>query len=182
MKKICLSILFIFSLCILVSLGFAQDNGWQKDYISALTKGKTAVDKKASGLGYTPSEATVLEQAIKAAMEKKAPPCEAMKIAVDLKYSPYAVIKNVFAHGGEVNLNQLCMCATESGISKQIIARAAADAASPLGTPVYSRDEIAQAQCLQDIGLGYAARDQRLPPPIEPPDPPPSVSASSPSS
>lgn len=169
----------IVSLCILPSFGLAKDNVWQNAYVTALEKGKKAVDRQGSGLGFTPSEATVLEQAIKAAMEMKAPPCEALKIAVDLKYSPYAVLTNVFAHGGEVNLNQLCMCATEGGISKQIVARAAADAASPLGTPVYSRDEIAQAQCLQDIGLGYAEKAQ-TPPPIEPPDPPPSFSASSP--
>ncbi|MFN2357337.1 MAG: hypothetical protein ABR534_06325, partial [Desulfotignum sp.] len=35
------------------------------------------------------------------------------------------------------------------------VARAAAEAITPLGEPVYDRDEIAQAQCLQQTGLAY---------------------------
>ena len=81
-------------------------------------------------------------------MDLKAPACEVMKIAVDLKYNPYSTIKTIFAVGGEVKLDQLCMCATESGITKEIIAKAASDATSSLGKPIFSRDEIIQSQCL----------------------------------
>ncbi len=129
-----------------------KDNNWRGKFVSALQKGKAASDSKGGGLGYTPAQSVVLEEAIKAAMDAKAPACEAMKIAVDLEYSPYAVIKNIFGSGGEVKLNQLCMCATESGINKQIVAKAATDAMSPLGKAIFERDEITQAQC---IGLGY---------------------------
>jgi hypothetical protein len=152
--------------------GFAQENDWEKEFVQLLQKGKRPPVETAAGLAYTPSEETVLAEAIKKAIAMKAPACEAMKIAIDLKYTPYAVIKNIFSCGGEVGLNQLCMCATESGINKQIIAKSAADAVSPLGTPVYRRDEIAQAQCLRDIGLGFTTaatpteRIMPVPPPI----------------
>ena len=176
MKNVLLTILLIFSLAIFSSICFAQENLWENNFVQALQKGRAAANNQGGGLGYTPAEESVLEKAIKEAMEMKAPPCEAMKIAVDLKYNPYAVIKNIFGYGGQVSLNQLCMCATESGINKQIIAKAAADAASPLGTPIFSRDEITQAQC---IGLGYTpiatATPRILPEPI--PDP---ISVSSP--
>jgi predicted amidohydrolase len=79
----------------------------------------------------------------------------------------------------EVDLNQLCMCATESGVNKQVIAKAATDAASPLGKPIFPRDEIAQAQCLREIGLGYTPVVQ-VPPPINPPAPPVPFSVASP--
>lgn len=178
MKNILLSAFLIFSLAVLTSISFAEEKpSWDTIFAQALQKGKTPV-QPAEGLAYTPPEDTILEEAIEAAMKMEAPPCEAMKIAVDLKYSPYAVIKNIFGYGGKVNLNQLCMCATESGINKQIVASAAADASSPLGTPVFSRDEITQAQC---IGLGYtpvAATLSRTTP--APPDPIP-FSASAPS-
>jgi len=182
MKNILLLIFLVFNLLVLSSTGFAEEKpsgqeepSWDSVFAAALQKGKTPI-QPAEGLAYTPSEDTVLETAIQAAMEMKAPPCEAMKIAVDLKYNPYSVIKNIFGYGSQVNLNQLCMCATESGINKQIVASAAADAATPLGTPVFSRDEITQAQC---IGLGYtpvAATPSRVN--DETPDP---VSASAPS-
>lgn len=149
----------------------AEENVWEKEFVQALQKGKIVPAGQGQGLGYTPAEETVLEGAIKKAMELKAPPCEAMKIAVDLKYSPFSILTNIFGYGGEVDLDQLCMCATESGINKQIIAKAATDAVTPLGSPVFPRDEITQAQCLREIGLGYTALE--TPPPPNPPPPPP---------
>lgn len=164
---------------ILSASGFAEENLWEKEFVQALQKGKVQNVQKTGGLAYTPAETSVLEKAIKKALDLKAPPCEAMKIAVDLKYKPFDVISNIFGHGGDVDLNQLCMCATESGINKQIVAKAAAEATSPLGTPVFPRDEIAQAQCLNDVGLGYTPADTP-PPPIRPPVPPNPFSLSSP--
>ncbi len=173
------AIIIVSILALLSSAGFAQDNQWENEFVLALQKGKALATTKNKGLAYTPAQSTVLENAIKKAMDKKAPPCEAMKIAVDLKYNPYSVIKNIFSYGGEVDLNQLCMCATESGVNKQVIAKAATDAASPLGKPIFPRDEIAQAQCLREIGLGYTPVVQ-VPPPINPPAPPVPFSVASP--
>jgi len=129
---------------------------WEKEYIEKLQAGKEQSRQlKTEGLAYTPAEETVLEEAIIQAMDEKASPCEAMKIAVDLEYNPYLTIKHIYGYGGEVGLNQVCMCATEAGIQKQIVARAAADAITPLGEPVYERDEIAQSQCINQTGLAY---------------------------
>lgn len=155
MRNILITSILIIGLAVFSSPGFAGEKTWEQEFVQALQKGKAKITGTAAGLAYTPSEETVLENAIKKAMDKKAPPCQAMKIAVDLKYNPYSVIKNVYSFGGEVDLDQLCMCATESGINKQIIAKAATDATSPIGTPIFNRDEIAQSQCLREIGLGY---------------------------
>ncbi len=179
MRIIIKPLIIVLSLALLYSTGFAQDSQWENEFVLALQKGRALSSAKTGGLAYTPAQSTVLENAIKKAMDKKAPPCEAMKIAVDLKYNPYSVIKNIFSYGGEVDLNQLCMCATESGVNKQIIAKAATDAASPLGKPIFPRDEIAQAQCLREIGLGYTPVVQ-IPPPIKPPVPPVPFSVASP--
>lgn len=131
-------------------------DAWEKEYIEKLQAGKETADQlKAEGLAYTPAEETVLEEAIIQAMEEKAPPCEAMKIAVDLEYNPYLTLKHLYGYGGEVGLDQVCMCATEAGIQTQIVARAAAEAITPLGEPVYERDEIAQSQCINQTGLAY---------------------------
>lgn len=157
----------------------AEENSWEKEFVQTLQKGKAI--PTGQGLGYTPAEETVLEGAIKKAMDSKAPPCEAMKIAVDLKYNPFSILKNIFGYGGGVDLDQLCMCATESGVNKQIIAKAATDATTSSGTPVFPRDEIIQAQCLREIGLGYTALET-IPSPIPPPEPPKTFSASSPAS
>ncbi len=175
MKRILLTTtLLIFSMALLSSMSFANENSWEKAYVNALQKGQKAVltnidNNKGGGLGYTPSQETILEGAIKNAIEMKAPSCQMMKIAINMDYNPYSVIKNIFSFGGAVDLNQLCMCATESGINKQIIAKAATEATSPLGTPVYSRDEIAQAQCLRNIGLGYTPAAVTSPPAIKSP-------------
>jgi len=158
LKKMFFIILFILCLKLFAPLCFAENNLWEQKYINALQKGITitaTINCKDRGLGYTPSKETILEDAIKDAIAMKAPSCQMMKIAIDMKYNPYSVIKNIFSFGGEINLNQLCMCATESGINKRIIAKAAEEAISPLGKPIYSRDEIAQAQCLKEVGLGY---------------------------
>ncbi len=153
MKNILIPIFLILSLTIMTSTSFAKEKkSWLDDFENALIKGKADIKNASEGLGYTPDEATVLEKAIKTAMKAGAPPCEAIKSAVKLDYKAYGVITNIYSAGGQVNLDQLCMCATENGISSEVVAQAAKDATSPLGTPVFKRDEITQAQCL---GLGY---------------------------
>ncbi len=166
MNKTIKTLCLIFSLLFLTSIGFAKDkkeNNWETDFIQALQKGKADRSQENGGLGYKAAESSVLEKAIKKALDQKAPPCETMKIAIDLQYQAYSVISSIFSQGAEVNLNQLCMCATESGINKQIVAKAAKETVTPLGTPVFPRDEIVQAQCLNDVGLGYT--QLTLPPP-----------------
>ncbi len=180
MKNIIVTSMMIMGLIISSYPCTAADNTWEKEFVQTLQKGKAIPTGQGQGLAYTPAEETVLEGAIKKAMDLKAPPCEAMKIAVDLKYNPFSVLTNIFGYGGEVNLDQLCMCATESGVNKQIVAEAATKAITPLGTPVFPRDEITQAQCLKEIGLGYTAAET-IPPPIPPPPPPKPFSVSSPS-
>lgn len=163
MKHIIL-IIVIISITTISQIGFAEDKGpnlWEKDFVMALQKGKMTSANATDGLAYTPAAGVVLENAIKKALEMQAPPCEAMKIAVDLKYDPYSVIKNIFSYGSQVNLNQLCGCATESGINKKIVAEAAAKAMSPLGKPIFDRDEITQAQCI--TGLGYTPFAAEIP-------------------
>lgn len=176
MKTFSIISLLIFGLIIFSYPCVAKDNAWENEYTQTLQKGKARPAGTSQGYGYTPSEETILEGAIKKAMTLKAPPCEAMKIAVDLKYNPFSVLKNIFGYGGEVNLDQVCMCATESGVQKQLIAKAASEAVTPLGVRVFERDEIIQAQCLREIGLGYTAVET-VPPPITPPRPPRPFSA-----
>jgi len=166
MKKI-LSIVAAVALFASLSsnLSAAEEN-WRTAFISALEGGKTAQlpNSKEEGLAYTPSEEIVLKDAISKAMAQKAPACECMKIAVDLEYNPYSVLKNIYASGGDLKLDQLCMCATEAGIMKAIIAKAAVDALSPTGDPLFNRDEITQSQCLGgEEGLAYTPPEEGLP-------------------
>ncbi len=87
----------IFMLLLWTVPGFGQDNLWEKDFVMALQKGKAESITKVNGLGYTMSETEILKKAIKNALDQDAPPCDAMKIAIDLKYKPYEVIKNIFS-------------------------------------------------------------------------------------
>ncbi|MCP4117795.1 MAG: hypothetical protein GY737_20835 [Desulfobacteraceae bacterium] len=145
----------------------AAEAGWLDTYITALEEGKAAQLPQGQageeGLAYTPPEEIVLQEAVSKAMEQNAPVCECMKIAIDLEYNPYSVLKTIYASGGVVKLDQLCMCATEAGVMKAIVAKAAGDALSPTGTPLFHRDEIAQSQCLGgEEGLAYTASDVPL--------------------
>jgi hypothetical protein len=174
MKKITL---FVSILTILVMFSaplFAQDAGkgedWRNDYLAALKKGKAGAspsgETQATGLAYTPSEAVAFQEAISKALEKEKGDrvCECLKIAVDLDYNAYLVIKTIYEAGGDLQIDQLCMCATEAGVMKAIIAKAAKDAVSPLGEPVYEPDEIAQTSCFRgEEGLAYTeGRDVAL--------------------
>ena len=170
--------LFYIIICLFItSTVFAGE--WEKSFISKLVKGKQNDTFISGGLGYHPTEEKLLGNAIKEAIEGKGPACEIMKIAIDLNYSPYSTIKFIYSYGDEVLLDQLCMCATESGINKQVITKAAIDATSIEGKQVYNRDEIAQAQCFGSRGLGYTESSD-APPRIEPPVQPKPFSISAP--
>jgi TolB-like protein len=142
--------------------GASRTENWQNDYSATLRKGKAihlpSGQPPAVGLAYTPSEAVSLQSAISKALEKEkgSRACECMKIAVDLEYNPYLIIKTIYEVGADLEIDQLCMCATEAGVKKAIAARAAGEALSPLGKPMYSPDEIAQASCFRgEEGLAY---------------------------
>lgn len=149
-----------------------KNEDWRQNYTAALKKAKavqlpTGQPQAAAGLGYTPSEAVALQDAIGKAMEnqkeKSERACECMKIAVDLEYNPYLVIKTIYETGGDLKIDQLCMCASEAGIMKAIIAKAAREAVSPLGKPVYAPDEIAQTSCFRgEEGLAYTPGEINL--------------------
>jgi hypothetical protein len=128
-----------------------------------LEKGKTDSEPTGTGgLAYTPSEETVLEEAVTAAMtgEQGDRACELMRMAVELEYNPYSVLKTIYSVGGDLEIDPLCTCATEAGVMKAVIANAATNAVTPLNEPVYDVDEISRSQCLS--GLAYTARDTEV--------------------
>ncbi len=157
---------------VLSDISSVEAENWRKPYINALERGKiiipsdideklrdkTAEKSAVSGLAYTPpSEDVILEKAITQALTRNAPPCECMKIAINLQYNPYSVLKNIYGAGNrEILLDQLCMCASELGIMKAVIARAATDALSSSNEPIFQMDEISQCQCLGgEEGFAY---------------------------
>lgn len=168
MKK-ALTLLTFLAFAIVFNLNSAiAEEDWRTEYITALQDGKIVIAPSDAdvdqGLAYTPSEEQVLMDAVADAMEQDASACECMKIAIDLEYNPYDVLKSIYMIGGNVTLDELCMCATEAGVMKAIIAKAAGDALSPNGEPMFSRDEIVQSQCLRgQEGLAYTPPEEGLP-------------------
>lgn len=174
MKKIVLSISAIFVVTMFSSAILAQNPGagmgWRAVYQDMLEKGKGigVTEIGADGLPYTPPEGVVLEEAITYALseEKGDRACECMIMAVELDYNPYSVLKTIYGVGGDLEIDQLCSCATESGVTRAIIAQAATDAVNPLnGEPVYDAGEISRSQCL--TGLAYP-EGEPPPPPVSP--------------
>ena len=184
MKNLLMISLFLtIGIGIFASQGFAEENNkaWESEFVQALLKGKEMIETGRNELADAPYQETILAEAVKQAIViKNTQACQALKIAVDLEYNPYSVIKNIFSHGGEIDLNQLCSYATQYGINKQIFAKASKDAVSPLGEPVFSRNELAQCQCLQEIGLGYREPVVERPDIVKPPPKPAQFSKSSP--
>lgn len=153
----------------------------EKEFIMELIKGKQVIVNPTNGLGYTPNEVITLESAYqKLFKNENIPVCEVMKLSIDLNYKPYDVIRLIYSNGKEVLLDQLCMCSTEAGINKSIIAKAAVDAVSSLNEPIYSRDEITQSQCLSGETVLAYTEMSNIPPPINPPPSPKPFSVSSP--
>ncbi len=178
-----ISLFVIIGISFFVSQGFAEDKNktWESEFVQALRKEKARIETDSKVINYASAGETVLAEAIKQAIViNNAPACKVMKIAIDLEFNPYLVIKNIFSHGGEIDLDQLCMCATEDGINKQIFAKASEDAASSLGEPIFSRYELTQSQCLREIGLGYHEPVDEMPDIVKPPPKPPQFSKSSP--
>lgn len=173
MKRLVLILMVICLAAALPATVFSDDSkkkGWESEFIEALQQGKMPIMGE-GGLPYTPSEETVLEGAIQGAMQEEAPPCQVLTLAVEMEYNPYMVMKNIYSFEGEVDLDQLCLCATQKGISKQVIAKAAMDAQRN-GEPVFTLDEVTQSNCLQsDEGLAYTLADE--PPDVIPPPPNP---------
>ncbi len=173
--------IMILTILVCFSTAVAEEEkktSWEKEFIQDLQQGKMPLIG-AGGLPYTPSEEVVLEDAIKKAMEQDAPPCQCMVIAVELEYNPYMVLKNIYENEGELDLDELCICATQKGVDKQIIAKAAMDAQRN-GEPAFELDEITSSNCLQsDQGLAYTLGEEP-PEDIPPPPVPPPASRSTP--
>ena len=157
MKNILITSILVIGLIVFSNAGFAQENDWEQEYIEALEQGRINTTGQYSGLGYATNDTSFLDNAIKKAMESSAPADEVIKIATDMGYSPYTIIKKVVGHGGKIDLEDLCMISNQSDINSQVLAQAVRDAKtiSAICVPVYSPDEIAQTPCLKDIGLGY---------------------------
>jgi len=181
-KNILITSILIIGLTVFSNSGFAQENDWEQEFIESLQKGQTKTGQY-SGLNYAAKDSSVLDNAIKRAMQLNAPPGEVIKIAMDFGYSPYSCIKKVLSHGGKIDLNELCRYGTQNDINKLILAKAAADAktTTAICVPIYSSEEIAQAKCLKEIGLGYTPVAAANPPGrITPPTKPKPFSTSSP--
>lgn len=183
MKKQLLLIAGIFILAAglgLAAIQTAAAQDWEEEFQEALVEIKQAGEagEAGDGLGYTPSREDMLDEAIGNAMAQGGGGCQVMKMAVDMDFNPYPVLSSIYSRGS-VSLDEVCMCATEQGISKAVIAQAATSAAGPGGEPAYTRDEVTQAQCLQE-GLPYTPVQAQPPPQPNPPDPIPPDSVSTP--
>ncbi len=183
MKKTTLMISLFAAVLMCVSTTWAQEDernagyGWQPTFRDILEKGKVDMHEaeqraQAGGYAYTPTEEVILEEAISYALsdEEGDRACECMKIAMELEYNPYSVLKMIYGVGGDLEIDQLCTCATDAGVTKAIIAEAATNAVTLLNEPVYDINEISRSQCL--TGLAYQ-EDSGDPPP--PPPPPPAT-------
>ncbi len=182
MKNILITSILIIGLTVFSNVCFAEENSWEQEFMEALQKGKTTTGQY-SGLSYATLDSSVLDNAIKRAMQLNAPPGEVIKLAVDAGYSPYSCIKKVLSHGGRIDLDELCKYGTQNDINKHILAKAATDAktSTAICVPIYSIGEIAQAKCLKEIGLGYTPVAAANPPGrITPPTKPKPFSTSSP--
>lgn len=163
MKKLALYLsLAAAAMICFASSSSAQNGGnWREVFQSMLEKGKGAGEPSESGgLAYTQPESVALEEAISYALsgEQGDRACECMTMAVDYDYNPYTVLKTIYGQGGDLEIDQLCSCATSAGVTKAVIAKAATDAMTPLNEPVFDADEIAQSACLS--GLAYTPNRQ----------------------
>lgn len=147
---------FFFSPCLAQN---SQVPKWEQDFVYALEQIRTPA--KTDGLGFTLSEDEALEQAIKTAMEQGAPACQALKLAVERNFNPYTVLTGLFNSRAKIDLNDLCMCATETGdinLPKSLMAQAAEAA---VAANMITREEVTQAQCLRQ-GLGFTPEEAAL--------------------
>ena len=159
MRKSIKTALIIFTIVLLTSLGFAEEKpSWEEEFTLSLQKAKVINNQITGGLGYSVSqeeaEEEALKNAIQKAMDAKADPCQAMTIAYDLKYKAHSIIKNIFGSGGKLLLDDLCMCATNTGVTKAVFTAAATEAMSG-GKAVFLPDEVTEATC----GLGYTPEE-----------------------
>ncbi len=96
--------------------------------------------------------------AIEIAIDNEAPICELMKTAIDLEFNAYDVLTCIFSSSSildKIDIDQLCLCATEIGIHKSIIVKS--------GIDNFNIDEVTQSQCMSE-GLGYTENNPDLKP------------------
>jgi hypothetical protein len=160
----------------------AQD--WEQALTKALDAGKIEMARyesttaKDGGLAYTRTEEKILTDAFTAAFKAKAPACGVMKLSIEKRYTPFMVIKTIYSVGENLNIDEVCTCATEAGVLKAVTLQAAREAKDSNEKPKFKPDEIAQSQCL---GQGLAYTEQGQPGDVIPiPNPNPPVSPSVP--
>ena len=148
-------------LTVFCSFSIAQEDktSWEEVFVKDLAAIRSP--QKTDAYGYSLSEEEALEAAIKKAIDQNAPACEVLKTAAgsDFNFNPYSVLTGIFSSKAKVDLEQLCMCATETGdIPKSLMVQAANAA---VDGDLLTRDEVTQAQCLQQ-GLGFTLAEQPL--------------------
>ena len=147
---------------LLYSLGFAQEEkntSWEETFVKDLAAIRSP--QKTDAYGYTLSEEEALNAAIKKAMDQNAPACEVLKTAAGpgFNFNPYSVLTGLFSSKAKIDLEQLCICATETGdVPKSLMIQATNTA---VDGSLLARDEVTQAQCLQQ-GLGFTLAEQPL--------------------
>jgi hypothetical protein len=138
-----------------------QKKQWETEYTAMLNQPATTPEEKI----------IILKNAIARALDRDAPSCEVMRIAIGLDYKPYFVIRYIYEKSKHAKLDELCWCSASDGIEAFIISKAAADARTSDNNPVFRQNEIAKSDCLKK-GLAYTA-ELNSPDPIIPPEPPP---------
>jgi DNA-directed RNA polymerase beta' subunit len=82
--------------------------------------------------------------------------CDCLNMALGMGHNPYQVLQTIFEVGNDLELNQLCECASASGVMTATIAKAARDAVSSTNQNIYTISEIAQSQFFRGKeGLAY---------------------------
>ncbi len=90
-----------------------------------------------------------LYDAVSSVVRDNPPKCDVMKEALKMGFNDFAVLKAIFSAWEDIDPDQMCVCATASGIPVAVISRAALDSG-------FSQDVIAQARCIgQKAGLAY---------------------------
>jgi len=156
----------LFTLFLMIIIYTSNSNAFEgeKQLIENLNQGLENINSS-DGLGYTPAEISILEKSYTELIDinEDFPPCEVMKLSIDMGYNPYNVIKMIYSIGKSIDLDKACMCAVELGISKSIIARSAVDAVNSLNEPIFDMDEVVQSQCLRgEEGLAYTEKSSDL--------------------
>ncbi|MCP4021860.1 MAG: hypothetical protein GY729_08460 [Desulfobacteraceae bacterium] len=165
MRKSLLSILLLVFITISASTGFAEEtmevineNGWEKELVSALMEVNAAQAKDRTYSGEASAD-SILMPLLVTALKNNAPPWAVARVAVELNFNPYVVVKTVFENSEKIDLKQFFAVSIASGISKQIVAKAAVDAKSFSKDTVFKKSQLVEAMKEQDLGFTITTAD-----------------------